>query len=339
MTDSEAIRCCLEEAKKASPDRTIVFDGKDYYIDEAICLPSNTHVIVDGCTIKQNDRVYDNIFRGDNLTVDPENPNGYVLDIQPQRNIRIEGRNGAKLIGTDVPRRGYHPVLKEEQDMIGDFWGWRTLMISLNYCDGFEISGLELSQTMNWAVCFGWCCNGYVHDMTIYSHVKNGDGIDFRSGCHHCKVENIYGYTSDDTVACTALYNGVITYPDRNYLYPIHPAAACMDALNRDIHHIEIRNIFTGGSCHGVICLAAFGNQVHDILIDTFEETDEGGRESIVKIYTAYGDGYNSGDLHDITVKNICSQKAQYAVQILADVKNVTTENIIQENPDGLMFN
>ena len=70
-------------------ERTVVFDGKDYFIDEAIILTSNTHVIVDGCKIKQNDKVFDNIFRGENVIINPDDPYGYTAgDIH---DIKIDG--------------------------------------------------------------------------------------------------------------------------------------------------------------------------------------------------------------------------------------------------------
>ena len=43
--DSEAIEACFADAKDITEGRTIVFDGKDYCIDRAILIPSNTRVI------------------------------------------------------------------------------------------------------------------------------------------------------------------------------------------------------------------------------------------------------------------------------------------------------
>ena len=88
ISDSDAIRKCFAEANKISGDKTVIFNGKDYRIDEAILLSSDTHVIIDGCAIKQNDRVFDNIFRGENVIVDTENPCGYPLDVLETKNIK-----------------------------------------------------------------------------------------------------------------------------------------------------------------------------------------------------------------------------------------------------------
>lgn len=336
VTDSDAIERCMNDASKISDRKAVIFDSKDYDIDRAILVLDNTDIIIDSCIIKQNDEVFDNVFRGANLIVNEKEPYGAPLDVKPLKNVRIIGKNGAKIIGTSKPQIGYHPVLKEEQMMNGDFWGWRTHMFSFSLCENIEISHLTLLQTMGWAISFDCGHDIYVHDLEIYSNVKNGDGVDFRSGCHDCVVENISGYTSDDTVACTALQSKEKPeYPRKNYLYPGEPFGCLARDYNRDIHNIKIKNISTGGQHHGVICLAARGNKVYDVIIEEVHESNDGQRESTVKIYTGYGDGYNAGDIHNITVKNITSEVAKYAVQIAADVSNVTLENIVQNNPDG----
>ena len=336
--DSEAIESCFAVAEDIAESKTVVFDGKDYFIDRAILIPSNTQVIIDNCTIKQNDFVFDNVFRGSNLIVNGIDPYGAPIDVTPIRNIKILGKGDAKIIGTDKPQIGYHPFFKEYQTMTGDFWGWRTHMFSFSFCDGFELSGLKLRQTMCWAVCFDNCQRCYVHDIDIRSDVKNGDGIDFRSGCNHCIVENITGFTSDDTVACTALSRGKRERPLSKYLSVSEPYNSSHENIDGSIHHIRINNILTGGFHHGVICLSAHGNQVHDIEISNVEETGEGGREATVKIYTGYGDGYNTGDIHNVRISNIISEKAKYALMVKCEAENIATQNIVQKNPEGEIY-
>ena len=335
MTDSDAIEMCMKDASKIETSKSILFDGGDFYIDRAILISDNTDIIVDECAIIQKDEVFDNLFRGENVVIDKNNPYGKPLDVKPQKNIRIIGKNGAQIVGTSKPRIGFHPFFNEKHIMNGDFWGWRTHMFSFSFGANIEISGFKLRKTMGWAICFDYCHDIYVHDLEIYSDVKNGDGIDFRSGCHDCVVENISGYTSDDTVACTALATDKTSNAPSKYLYPSEPFGSLKLDYNRDIYNIKIKNILTGGLHHGVICLAARGNKVYNVSIENICETSEGGREATVKIYTGYGDGYNAGDIHDITVKNITSQKAKYAVMVVADVENVSFENIVQNNPDG----
>ena len=121
--DSEAIESCFSSAKNITENKTVVFDGKDYFIDRAILIPSDTQIIIDDCTIKQNDYVFDNVFRGDNLIINGIDPYGPPIDVTPIRNIKILGKGDAKIIGTDKPQIGYHPFFKEYQTMTGDFWG------------------------------------------------------------------------------------------------------------------------------------------------------------------------------------------------------------------------
>ena len=336
ISDSTAIANCFLSANAVKP-RTIVFDGRDYMIDEAIVLESDTHVIIDDCEIMQNDRVFDNVFRGSNVIVDPKEPNGYPLDVLDIENVKIEGRGNARITGTKVPRVGYHPGKNNYQRMNGDFWGWRTMMICFANGKGIEISGLSLTHTMCWAVTFEFCEEVYVHDLYIDARVKNGDGIDFRSGCHHCRVENISGYTADDTVACTALAKGArYTYPNKKSVYPMSVTGGLTRGRSCDIHDVEIKGIKTGGMCHAIICLAACGNQVYNINISDVDEAPTGGRAATVSIYTGYGDGYNPGDLHDIYIDGVHATQARAAVEIRADVKNVQVKNIVNDDNSGL---
>ncbi len=335
MTDSSAIERCFDAANQVTDEKMIIFDGKDYFIDRAILISSNTKVVIDNCTIKQNDYVFDNVFRGDNLLINGIDPYGAPVDVTPIHNIKIIGKGNAKVIGTDKPQTGYHPFFKEYQTMTGDFWGWRTHMFSFSYGKDIEISDLALRQTMCWAITFDNCQQCHVHDIDIRSDVKNGDGIDFRSGCNHCVVESITGFTSDDTVACTALSRGKVERPLSKYLSVSEPYNSSHENIDTSVHHIKIKNILTGGYHHGVICLSAHGNQVHDIEISNIKETGEGEREATVKVYTGYGDGYNAGDIHDIKICNVTSEKAKYALMVNCETENLTAENIVQNNSDG----
>lgn len=130
ISDSEAIETCFAAANKEDGYKTVVFDGKDYRIDRAILVSSNTQILIDNCTIKQNDYVFDNVFRGDNLLINAIDPYGTPIDVTPLCNVKIIGKGNATIVGTDKPQTGYHPFFEEYQQMTGDFWGWRTLMFS-----------------------------------------------------------------------------------------------------------------------------------------------------------------------------------------------------------------
>ncbi len=335
-SDSEAVRLCLAAAAEVVTPRTIVFDKKDYALEEAVLLPSHTTVVIDDCTVALADGVADNLFRGKNVIPDPKAPYGLPLAVHPTEEIKILGRGNAAISGPSVNKIAFHSVLNEKQSMVGDFWGWRTHLVSLTYCTGFEIGGLSVSKTRGWAFCFDLCRNGYVHDVHFMTDVKNGDGIDFRSGCHDCLVERISGITSDDSIACTAIWNEDDRFPNGNYLYPHEPGYCIRNrsAEQRDISHITIRDIRTAGRHHAVICLAACGCKVHDIVIEgVHEPMHEDWREALVKLYTGYGKGYSAGDIHDIHVKDLRASYAKYALYCNAEVKNVTVEQAFHPDP------
>ncbi len=336
QNDTDAVRACLAAAE-ASDERTIVFDKKDWLLTEAVLLDNHTHVLIDNCTVKLADFTYDNVFRGKNVIVNEQDPYGMPVDCRPIRDIKIQGRGAAVISGPERRKRGYHPVLRQEQEMVGDFWGWRTLLISLSNGRDFEVSDLTFQKTCCWAMSFDLCRDGYIHDITFDTEVKNGDGIDFRSGCHDCSVERIYGTTSDDTVACTALYREGEVYPKGNYLYPLEPSLCIQERnpLARDISNIQIRDIQTNGRHHGVICLAANGNRVHDIHIENIVEAayEDQYREATVKVYTGYGTEYRRGDISDIYVKNVLGRYAQHAFYCNAGVENMYLENVTHVVP------
>ena len=51
ITDSESIELCLAEASKVHGEKQVVFDGKDYHIDRAILVDSDTTIVIDNCSV------------------------------------------------------------------------------------------------------------------------------------------------------------------------------------------------------------------------------------------------------------------------------------------------
>lgn len=335
LSDDEVIELCIEQSQK-SDKPIIVFDEKLYEISRAILLPSDTTVLLDGCRIKQADYTVDNVFRGNNVICDPNDRLSVPISCEPISNIRIIGLNGAVVSGPDRNKTGYHPVLKENQEMVGDFWGWRTITVSLSNCSNFEVSGIRFEKSRCWTLSFDMCSNGYIHSLEIYTDVKNGDGIDIRSGCHNICIEDICGNTSDDSIACTALRTAEDDnkYPQGNYLYPLEPSC-CIKNKNGDnvnISNVIIKNIVTGGKCHGVICLAANGCQLENIMIDGVKETEGEWREATVKIYTGYGESSSESDMKNIVVKNVESVYADYGVYCNTPIKHCLLKDIYSKN-------
>lgn len=333
LTTDEVIRKCMDDAK-SSTQRTIVFDEKEYVISQAILLPPDTTVILDGCHIMQADYTVDNVFRGTNVIVDPNQPLGMPLACEKTKNIRIIGKNGAHISGPQKNARAYHTTLHEEQDMVGDFWGWRTITVCLSNCDVFELSGVFFDKSRCWTASFDRCTNGLIQNIRFRTDCKNGDGIDIRSGCHHIVIRNISGTTSDDTVACTAIGTSTVPhYPMGNYLYPLEPCTCLTEKtqMDMDISDISIENVRSNGNHHAVICLAADGHKIYDIRLNRIVEANAEGkmwREAVVKVYTGYGKSCSTDDIYNIHAENVLATYADYAFYCNTELKNCYLKNI-----------
>ena len=332
-TPSEAIEAAIASARNSGSLAAVVLDTQDWLIDRAVLLPSNMELVIDGCTLKLADGVFDNIIRSAGIEPDPAAPNGVCATIEPTENIRITGRNNAVIEGADNPYRAANPKTGVVEEWTGDYFGWRTVGILLSRASRYEISGFTMRKTHCWAISQDQCSHGYLHDIVFNTNVKNGDGIDFRNGCSFCLVDAISGTTSDDTVACTALNGSYIT-PESNYVYPMQPMGLEYAGDAADIHDMVIRNIRTGGKHHGVICLAT-APSVYNISIENVLEEAPSVRESCVRIYTGYGSGYGKGNLRNISVTNVVSRGARFAVIVKADVKDVQFAGVRQLREDG----
>ncbi len=336
---SEAIEAAMDVAKKDGVFTSVVLDAHDWNIDRSILIHSDMELVIDGCKVKMKDKTHDTLIRCENLIVDQKNPFGECKSAGYTKNFRIIGKNGAALEGCDKPYMG-----KDYQGKIvpyyGDFYGWRGITILITEATDYEITGLKISKTKNWGISQEWCARSYIHNLTYDVDVKNGDGINFRNGCSDSVVENIFGKTGDDTVACTALGDPTAKVQHKNpkNLYSNHALGRGYDRPWRGIKNILIRNIFTVGKHHGVICLATHP-VVENIEIENICEPTKSQRYSVVKIYTGYGKGYKKGNLRDIKVKNIVSQGAQWAVELQAEVEDVEIEDVYQFNPNGTKTN
>lgn len=328
-TDDARIARCLRDSAAESP-RTIVFDVPCCTVTRAILLPPDTTVILDGCRIVQADTTVNNVFRGDNVIPDPANPLGMPLACGKTRNIRIIGRNGARISGPAHHAQAVSPAISKTQETAGELEGWRTFAVCLSNCDGFEVSGIAFDRPLS----FDRCINGRITDITLDMHGKNSVGIDLRSGCRRCVIRRIRGTSADAAVACTALAGSTAQdSPDGRLRYPMEPSI-CVPVQNPadlDICDIAIEDIYTNGCRHGVICRAANGCRVFDIRIDgVTESAPDGGhtRDALVKICTGGGEACADGDLHDISVRNVVASYAESAFYANTRLVRCTLQNI-----------
>ena len=270
---SEYISSLIAEAVRSGTRKAVVTGA--YEIETPIRIPSDFTIILENCHLRLADGVYSNIFINEHFGT----PEGRTLTGR-DRNIKIIGRGEAILDG------GNYNGLSEKTQMkdgLPPVWN-NNLILFTNVCD-FEIRRIYACEQRWWAFCFVYCSHGRISDVEFCSNdmgmtedgtvyrglkraaykeacVKNSDGIDLRVGCHDIVIENISGFTEDDTVALTALSWHLEKFAE-------------VEGLSTDIYNVEIRNVTSSAYCSNVRLLNQGEHKIHDIYIEGVYDTSE----------------------------------------------------------------
>ena len=304
-------------------------------IDEAIRLPSNFTLVMDGCHLKMADGVFSNMFVNENHDTETGlTPEG------TDRNISIIGRGEAILDG------GLYNGLSERN---GNKDGmppiYKNNLVLFTNVDGFRISGIRCINQRWWALNFIYCSNGYLGNIEFIASdigidkdgmeyhglkrelydevlVKNADGIDLRCGCHDITIENISGFTEDDTIALTAIEGSM----EKRF---------CVRGAPKDLCNVEIRNVRSAAFCTNVRLLNQGDVKLHDITIDGVYDL---GRETPYMDHGLYavrvGDTRLYGARHstreetyNITIRNVrgCGD---YVLSLAGEIGNLVMYGI-----------
>ncbi len=357
-SDVERINRALEAAagtgrRVVIPRRNLAEGGERdlWLLDSAILIPGDSHLELDNCHLKLTDDCRDNIIRSANCGIG-------VTEIQPIRNVRIQGVGKVLLEGAARPRATGDggKVLGErtfatDAEVAGESQrgDWRNIGILLAHVEDFAISGFRMKDSHCWAISLERCAHGCLRDLDFASSgmktidgveqtILNQDGIDLRLGCHDIIIENITGYTGDDLIALTALPN-----PDR----PAGQLETTMvsGAIDRgdgrdDIRHVMIRNVrgYCRGGHHIVRLLNSGGAQMYDVMIDGLLDTSPDGLhdKAAVKIGDdRYGDGVAPiGDTRRIIVNNVVS-RAEHTIMIGGSLCDSIISNVIRHGLPG----
>lgn len=333
---SDKIANALSFLKKCEGGTILLKNTPIYVIREAILLPSNIKMIIDGCKIKLEDGVFDNMIRSDNFIIDENAPNGYVKKLLPAENISVIGMNGAIIEGADNVYEAPNPKTGKVEKWLGDYWGWRNFSILFSNVKNFEISGFTLQKTHSWGVVTtNGCQNGKIHAIQFYTNVKNGDGIDIVQGCSHILVENISGTTSDDMIAI-AVFDET-RWTNSKYVYPLLPVRYSDYSYGDDVHDITCRNVEADGLFHVLILLPATP-KIYNIYCSNISDVPGGTKKKIVKIYGngPYGKEFKPGNMYNIYMNNLYSYNAGIVLEFLGEVYSSHFNRIVQNKPSGV---
>lgn len=323
-------------------EHTAVIKG-NWEIDQAVRIPSGFTLVLDGCYLKMADGCFSNLFVNEHHDTDL----GRTKE-GTDRDIVIIGQNGAVLDGGTYNGLSERTQMKDGYPPI-----WKNNLILFTNVDGFDISGISCRNQRWWAMNFVFCANGHISDIDFLANdtavdpqgnlhhglkhaanimpvVCNADGIDIRMGCHDITIENITGFTEDDSVAITGL----------NWKLE---QAFFVAGLPIDICRITVKNIATSAFCSNVRLLNQGEVKLYDITIDGVYDTSENSPHMDRGIYGVrigdshlYGSRHCTGDeTYRITVKNVRS-RSQYAIGLAGDIKDIQFENI--ECFDGAML-
>jgi len=343
-SDSTTINNAIKQAKLTNINRVLIpkenkrTSSDIWVIDEVISLPSNLEILIDGAHLVLADDTFINMFATENYIA------GKIFDVE---NITIHGQNGALLDGGKYNGLSEFNSCKDGNPHIS----CNTLMMFC-HTNNLSVTNLKIRNQRWWAITNMFVShsefknidfkadlsrideNG-VHlppDLPTSAHeiyVRNADGIDLRLGCHHIVIEDITGFTEDDTIALTAVCGTLLP--------PWLTTDKCTDICDVVIKNISSDAYITSN----VRLLAEEGYKIHDIFIDGVADTRTNEHycsKATVRIGDVlYGQKTSVlGDTYNITVKNITS-KARVGVTVCKGLVDSVIENI-NYCGDGIPF-
>ena len=227
----------------------------EWTLSRAIQLHSGSTVLLDSCRLRLADGVFDSIFKNDFARTKEA---GFIRN--RQYDIRIIGRGAAVLDG------GRHNGLTERNDRDSetpkyDHCALENTLIHLHNAERLAIENLRIENPRYWGMTFHYCSYGRISNIQFMSAgaCPNADGIDLRTGCRDFVIENISGYTQDDSIALTCLNDGI----------------AHVEGLDGDIHGIIIRNVSTCTRCANIRLLNHYGHKLYNVIIQNVQSSVE----------------------------------------------------------------
>ncbi len=345
--DAEQIQNAVAEAKEKGFDRVVIPQKNErtghevWDISRTVYLPSNMEIVLDNAHLRLADGCFCNMFSNENI----QHPISKTKEGM-QRNITLRGIGNAVLDGGKYNGLCEYNSEKDGRPHISV----NTTLLFFNV-SGLHIENLSVINQRWWGITNIFVQNAVFRNIRFEAdlsrldesgvhhpdeiprqygeiYIKNADGIDLRIGCHDVLIENISGFTEDDTIALTAL-GGF----ERRLGYVVE-GEPC------DIHDVKIRNIASDSYvCSVVRLLNDEGNKLYNIDIDGVthvlcgKHTEE--VRHVVRIGDmAYADKHSAlGDTHHISIRNVFSH-GKYAVSLCKGLCDSTIENIAVA-PDG----
>lgn len=323
--------------------RTCTVSG-NWEIEQAIMIPSDFALVLDGCHLRMKTGVICNMFNNEHINC--------LSPLVKDYDIVIEGRGRAILDGGEPNELNERTFKADPSAFPGITHNAVNSILMFAHVDGIRISGLQIRNQRYWALTFAYCCHSVLRNIDFQSNdtwidaagqlrhgfirgettvesicVRTADGIDLRCGCHDFIIENITGFVEDDAVALNCVWCNVAeTY---------YAEGDC-----KDIWNVIIRNINVATRCSPLRLLNGDGNLLHDILIDgVFDALRECRFTNISNFFVRIGDNRpyyretpsKPGEVYNITVKNLHSIGKKMPLKIECAVSNLNVECVYSE--------
>jgi len=213
------------------------------YTASVICI-NNAH-------LKMAEGVYANMFITSNIKTN------YATNIKNrQYDIKIYGLGNAILDG------GLHNGLIEKNANTNGRPSIRNnTMILFANAERITIKDIRILHQRHWGMTFYYCSNCNISNINFFGggNAPNQDGIDLRRGCYNFVIDNISGFTQDDTIALTCLESKM----DMKFN---------IDNMDSSIHNVIIKNITTATMCAKVRLLSNDGCKLYNIIVENLQD-------------------------------------------------------------------
>ena len=296
-TDTERIQQAVDFAHQNRLPVLIPQANKNgnrvWMIDEAILLPSHTHLILDNCTLQLSDESRDNMFRSRNVGQG-------ITEIHWLQNIFITGKGHVVLRGADHPRStgdgGRTLTLDPKKEQDSGNWrvsygrdagqegvrqkgDWRNIMILLAYVNGFTLQNVRIENAHAWSISFERVHHARLSDLVIHNEefvmvdgeprmTSNKDGINLRQGCKDFTIQNISGITGDDFIALSNLDTQPDEPKSHGDITSTMVTASRYYGPEDDIENISIKNIHCSIRYRAIAIRASDRARIHHVYID-----------------------------------------------------------------------
>lgn len=347
MTDSMTINNAVKKAKETGHNKVLIpkenmrTNSDCWIIEEAIALPSDIEILLDGAHLILADDVYTPVFVTENFL---------ERKIYDMENITIHGKNGAVLDGGNYNGLCEANSLKAGRPHV-------ALNTTCLFCHtkNLTFSDLKIVNYRSWGITNAFVTHSQFRNIEFKAdssyrdekgvrhtdrlprnydeiYIKNASGIGLRLGCNNITIENVTGFTSDDTIVLSTVHGTLFVYY----------AFLAETGKKADIYNIEIKDIMSDAfTTSNIRILHEDRYKIHDVYIDGVKDLREDNRycaKATVRIGDMiYGKVSSTfGDAYNIIIKNV-SSKARAGVSVCKSLKDSIIENI-EYHGEGVPF-